>query len=260
MDILKRIFEKKTERLKEVKSKVSPAEIKAMAMDSPPPLDFLSAIKRAKGKPINYICEIKRTSPSKGLIREDFNPLEIASIYRESGASAISVLTEEDFFQGSPEYLKIVRTAVDIPLLRKDFVFDEYQIFEARAWGADAVLLIAAMLSRSQAEELSGLASELGLSVLFEVHHWRELDTAMLLDMPIIGINNRNLKTLKVDLNTTVELLKDVPPDRVVVSESGISTREDVQFISACRVDAVLIGTALMKAKDIRAKIKELFG
>ncbi len=163
------------------------------------------------------------------------------------------------FFQGNLEYLKAVRGVVDIPLLRKDFIFDEYQIYESRAWGADAVLLIAAMLSRSQAEELSALSAELGLAVLFEVHHWKEVDTALLLDMPIIGINNRNLKTLQIDLQTTVELLKDIPPDRVVVSESGISTRADVEFISAHRVDAILIGTAIMKAEDIRARIRELF-
>jgi indole-3-glycerol phosphate synthase len=259
MDILKRIFEQKIERLKEAKSTLSLSEIKGMAMDSPSPLDFQKAIKRTQGTPINYICEIKKASPSKGLIREDFNPIEIADIYRDEGASALSVLTEEDFFQGNLEYLKAVRGVVDIPLLRKDFIFDEYQIYESRAWGADAVLLIASMLSRSQAEELAGLAAELGLSVLFEVHHWKEVDTALLLDMPIIGINNRDLKTLKVDLQNTAELLKDIPPDRVVVSESGITTREDVEFISSLGVDAILIGTALMKEHDIGAKIRELF-
>ncbi len=259
MDILDRIFEHKKARLKEAKSRTPIMEVRKRAKDTPRPLDFKKAIKRSPDGPVNFICELKKASPSKGLIREDFNPIEIADIYGDEGASAISVLTEEDFFQGNLEYLKAVRGVVDIPLLRKDFIFDEYQIYESRAWGADAVLLIAAMLSRSQAEELSALSAELGLAVLFEVHHWKEVDTALLLDMPIIGINNRNLKTLQIDLQTTVELLKDIPPDRVVVSESGISTRADVEFISAHRVDAILIGTAIMKAEDIRARIRELF-
>ncbi len=259
MDILTRIFEQKRSRLREARCRVSLSDIRAQAMDTPEPRDFPGYIKRPEASPIRYICELKKASPSQGLIRKDFNPEEIAKIYMESGASAISVLTEEDFFQGSPDYLKTVRKVADIPLLRKDFIFDEYQIYETRALGADAVLLIAAMLSKSQAEELAALASELGLSVLFEVHNWRELDTALVLDMPIIGINNRNLKTMEIDLNTTVELLKDIPPDRLVISESGINTRADVEFISNHRVDAILIGTALMKAKDIRAKLQELF-
>ncbi|RMG69729.1 MAG: indole-3-glycerol-phosphate synthase, partial [Nitrospirae bacterium] len=162
MDVLKRIFEQKKSRLKEAKSRCSLAEIKARALDSPPSRDFLSSIRRAPDEPIKYIGELKKASPSKGLIRADFNPVEIARIYSKEGASAISVLTEEDFFQGSLEYLKAVRQEVQIPLLRKDFLFDEYQLYEARAWGADAVLLIGAMLSRSQAEELYHLCNELG--------------------------------------------------------------------------------------------------
>ncbi|NOX20723.1 MAG: indole-3-glycerol phosphate synthase TrpC [Nitrospirae bacterium] len=260
MDILREIFQRRKLRLEEARARVSLSEVRAKALDSPEPRNFLGAIKRPESTPIRYICEIKRASPSKGLIREDFSPVEIAQIYQDYGAACISVLTEEDYFQGSLDYLRQVRQTVQVPLLRKDFIFDEYQIYEARAEGADAVLLIAAMLSRAQAEELFHLSSELGLGVLFEVHHWKELDTALLLDFPIIGINNRNLKTLEIDLNKTIELLKDIPSDRVVVSESGINTRADVEFIASHRVDAILIGTALMRADDIGRKIKELFG
>lgn len=260
MTVLDRIIEAKRERLEECKRRISSEEIKSRAADAAAPSDFSSAIRRTDGGKIGLIAEIKKASPSRGLIRNDFQPEEIARIYAERGASAISVLTEEDFFKGSIEYLQKVKKAVSLPILRKDFIFDDYQIYEARAFGADAILLIESVLSRSQAEEFFSLASELGLSVLFEVHHWKELDTALLIDLPVIGINNRNLKTLEIDLNTTIELLKDIPEGKVVVSESGIERREDVELFEKTAVDALLVGTTLMKSEDIGGRIEELFG
>ncbi len=259
MGVLEEIVKRKKDRLREQKAIMPFKELRARASDIPGPKDFTSAIKRTPPESLKFIAEIKKASPSKGLIRKDFHPLEIARVYEEKGAAAISVLTEEDYFQGSLEYLKQVKEGVKIPILRKDFIFDEYQVYESRASGADAILLIDAILSRSQAEELLELSTEIGLSVLYEVHHWRELERALELDVPIIGINNRDLKTLKINLNTTKELLKDIPEDKIVVSESGINTREDVRFIESLPVDAVLIGTALMQAADIGDKIRELF-
>lgn len=260
MSILDTIVETRRKRLEECRRRISSEEIRSRAADASAPSDFSSAIRRTEGDKIGLIAEVKKASPSKGLIRDDFQPEKIAGIYAECGASAISVLTEEDFFMGSLEYLRKVRSAVSLPILRKDFIFDEYQIYEARAYGADAILLIESVLSRSQAEELFSLAGELGLSVLFEVHHWKELDTALLIDVPVIGINNRNLKTLEIDLNTTVELLKDIPEGKIVVSESGIERREDIELFKDTAVDALLIGTTLMKSEDIGGKIEELFG
>ncbi len=260
MSILDGIIEKKRARLDDCKVKTPLAGIRTRALDAPAPRGFSSAIRRPKGEKLRLIAEIKKASPSKGMIREDFDPAGIAAVYEESGASAISVLTEEEFFQGSLDYIPIVKKSTGLPVLRKDFIFDEYQVYEARAYGADAILLIAAMLSRSQAEELFHLAKELGLAVLFEVHHWKELDAALLIDVPVIGINNRDLRTLDINLNTTLELLKDIPDEKTVVSESGIERREDVDFLASTRVDALLIGTAFMKAEDIGQKVKELFG
>ena len=260
MSILDRIVESKRARLEVRKAKVPLSEIKSRAHAAPNPRDFPSAVKRSEGDKIRLIAELKKASPSKGLIREDFDPVSIVRIYEGKGASAISVLTEEDFFQGTIEYIPKVKEVTGLPVLRKDFIFDPYQVYEAKAYRADAILLIAAMLSRSQAGELFHLARELDLSVLFEVHHWKELDTVLLIDAPVIGINNRDLNTLTVNLNTTIELLKDIPVEKTVVSESGIERREDVEFFEKTRVDALLVGTALMKAGDIGRKIEELFG
>jgi len=258
-EILKEIVEAKRQRLKEAKATLPLSEVKARARDSGLKKDFLQAIKRPEGASVRFIAELKKASPSEGLIREDFDHLKIASIYQEKGASAISVLTEEDYFMGSIQYLKDLSKVSRVPLLRKDFIVDEYQIYETAAFGADAVLLIAALLSRTQAEELFQMATELGLHCLVEVHHWKELEDVMLFDPPIIGINNRNLKTLKVDLTITKELIKDIPQGKCVVSESGIKAREDVLMLSELGVDALLVGTTLMKAEDIGQKIEELF-
>jgi indole-3-glycerol phosphate synthase len=221
--------------------------------------DFQKAIKRS-GDTLKIIAEIKKASPSKGLIRADFSHTAVASIYEAKKVDAISVLTEEDFFQGRLDFLEDVKKVVSCPELRKDFIFDDYQIYEARAKKADAVLLIAAILELKQAEEFLHLALELGLSVLFEVHDFADLETALRINAPVIGINNRNLKTLAIDLNTTFKLKKEIPEGHVVVSESGIRTREDVEKIESAGIDAMLVGTCLMESPDIGAKIDALRG
>ena len=260
MGILDEIVSKKKERLGIAKSGVPLKGIKSRIADAGNPRDFRSAIKRNYIGSIKLIAEIKKASPSKGVIREDFDPVEIATIYEKKQAGAISVLTEEDFFQGRLEFISAVKTITTIPLLRKDFIFDEYQIYESRANEADAILLIAAILSKNQAEEYLHLAGELGLSVLFEVHDLKELETALSVNADIIGINNRDLKTLKIDLNTTYIIKKEIPSDKIVISESGIKTRDDILRLESAGIDAVLIGTSFMEAKDIGKKIEELFG
>lgn len=260
MGILDEIVSKRKSRLSDAKMRVPLTLLKSMITELSGVRSFDKALRRDKGKTLRVIAEIKKASPSKGTIRKDFDPVEIARIYDEKGAAAVSVLTEEDFFQGSLDYIPLVRGVTDRPLLRKDFIIDAYQIYEARAYRADAVLLIASLLGKGQADEYLHLADEIGLSVLFEVHSYKELDTALMLEAPIIGINNRNLDTLSIDLNTTVELLKDIPDDKIVVSESGISDRKDVEFFKKTLVDALLIGTALIKEEDIGGKFDELFG
>ena len=257
MSILEEIVSKKRQRLREAISRVSLRELESLILETEPPRDFKGAIKRADR--IRLIAEIKKASPSRGLIRADFDPEAIAVIY-STKADAISVLTEEDFFLGSPEYIKKAKSASGLPILRKDFIFDPYQIYEARAIGADAVLLIAACLEPLLAKDLYALSKELGLSVLFEIHDIRELDSALKIGVDIIGINNRDLRTMKTDISTTIEAKKEIPPDRIVVSESGIRSNQDIQRLSDIGIDAVLIGTAFMEAKDIGAKIDEVMG
>ena len=259
MGILEGIVAKKKERLNHAKSLVPLKDLKSRIADAGKPRDFTSAIKRNHIGKIKLIAEIKKASPSKGVIREKFDPVEIAAIYGKK-ADAISVLTEEDFFRGRLEFISAVKTITTIPLLRKDFIFNEYQIYESRANEADAILLIAAILSKNQAEEYLHLARELGLSVLFEVHDLKELEMALSVNAEIIGINNRNLKTLEIDFNNTFKLKKEIPSDKIVVSESGIKTRDDILRLESAGIDAVLIGTSFMEAKDIGKKIEELFG
>jgi len=214
-----------------------------------------------KGGEVALIAEIKKASPSKGLIRSSFNHREIAQTYTASGASAISVLTDRDFFQGSPNYLSDVRKTTDLPLLRKDFLIDPYQLFEAKLLGADAVLLIMAVLSDRQAAELIEYAGFLGLECLVEVHTEHELERALGLEVKLIGINNRNLQTFKTDLETTFRLNEMITDNEVtVVSESGINTREDVLRLKEHGVHAMLVGEALMRETDIAAKIRQLLG
>jgi indole-3-glycerol phosphate synthase len=259
VSILDRITERKRERLIYAKGAASLRDLRARIPDTESPRDFRTAIRRGEGH-IRFIAEIKKASPSGGIIREDFNLSGIAHIYEEKAVDAISVLTEEDFFLGDIRHVPVVKQAVTRPVLRKDFIIDEYQIYESRVHGADAVLLIASLLGMSQAEEYLHLCAELGLSVLFEVHSVDEVEKAMRLNADIIGINNRDLNTLSVDLHTTSSLKKEIPSGRIVVSESGIKTRNDMQQLDKNGVDAVLIGTSLMKSRDIGKKLDELRG
>lgn len=259
MSILNKIVDRKKERTSVAKSRVSVTALKTAINNNPLPLDFKKALSRHEG-PIRLIAEVKKASPSKGLIRQDFNHKAIAIAYKENKVNAISVLTEEDFFQGRLEFLADVKTISLLPVLRKDFIFDEYQIYEARANNADAILLIAAILDQQQAEEYLHMAEELGLGVLFEVHDHKELEMALGINAPVIGINNRNLKTLQIDMNTTLELKKEIPVGIIIVSESGIKTRDDVLRLEQAGIDAMLIGTSFMEATDIGKKIEELRG
>jgi indole-3-glycerol phosphate synthase len=259
MNIFQKIIEKKKERLHFVKARVSFSEIKSMASDIKELRDFKAAVKRTNGR-IRLIAEIKKSSPSQGVIRKNFEPLKIAVVYNKKNVDAISVLTEEDYFQGKLEYIKGIKRIVDRPILRKDFIVDEYQIYESKAYGADAILLIASILSRNQAAEYLHLASEIGLSVLLEVHDLKELEMALMIGADLIGINNRNLTTFDVDFNTTLKLKNEVPPNKVIVSESGIRTRDDVLKLEDADVDAILVGTVFMEADDIERKIDALLG
>ena len=256
--ILDEIVAYKKEELAGTKRRESLADIRARAADAGPVRGFGRAL--GEGKDIRLIAEVKKASPSKGIIRQDFDPLAIAQVYEASGASCLSVLTEKRYFQGDLAYLGCIRRAVKLPLLRKDFIVDPYQIFEARAAGADAVLLIAACLERSQMEDLLGTAGDLGLDVLVESHTAKELDRTLQAGATLVGINNRDLGSFTVSLDTTFGLLKDIPDDRTVVSESGIATRDDVVRLQKAGVDAVLVGESLMREQDIGRKVRELLG
>ena len=234
------------------------AALQKAALAQPPPLDFAAALR---GDRIQLIAEVKKASPSRGIIRPDFNPVEIAKICASNGASAISVLTEARYFKGSLSHLRDIRKALGnkrLPLLRKDFIHDPYQVYESRAYGADSLLLIVAILTFERLEELLRLSHELGMSCLVEVHNRAELEIALKSGARIIGLNNRDLKTFSVDMATTKRLRPLIPKDRIVVSESGISNRSDMEKLKKWEVDAVLIGEALMSAPDIATKMKEL--
>jgi indole-3-glycerol phosphate synthase len=223
-----------------------------------PPLDFAAALR---GNRVRLIAEVKKSSPSKGIICADFNPVNIAKTYADNGSAAISVLTEPKHFLGSLDYLRDIKNALaakPLPLLRKDFIFDPYQIYEARAYGADCVLLIVAILSPAQLSELLQLSRQLGMMNLVEIHNTAELEIALKRGSAVIGINNRDLNTFKVDLKTTSTLRPLIPADRLVVSESGIKTRKDMQQLQEWGVNAALVGEALMTSPDIAAKMKEL--
>jgi len=260
MSILNDILKNKKEELQAAKSSVPLAELKAMVKDAQPTKAFRTAVQREPNGPVRLIAEIKKAAPSGGLIRKDFNLPEIVSIYNRKDVAAISVLTEERFFSGRLDFLNKARKKTVKPLLRKDFIFDEYQVYESRVNHADAILLIVAALEKSHLNDLFELAKYLALDCLVEVHDWNELDMALYCGAEIIGVNNRDLKTLNINLKTTFDLLRDIPDDRIVVSESGINTRADVQAVEATPTDAILVGTALMKAGDIGKKIDELTG
>ena len=234
------------------------AEMQRMALEQPPPLDLALALR---GDRLQLIAEVKKASPSRGVIRVDFNPVAIAQTYASNGAAAISVLTEAKYFQGSLNYLKGIRDSLGNerpPLLRKDFIFDPYQVYESRAYGADGLLLIVAILAPEKLGELLGLSHQLGMKCLVEVHNEKELEVALKSGAGIIGINNRDLSTFDVDITTTRRLRTFVPADRIVVSESGIKDRSDMERLAGWGVDAVLIGEALMAAPDIAARMREL--
>jgi len=260
MSILNDILKNKKEELQAAKISIPLAELKAMVKDVKPIKEFRNAVKREMNGPVKVIAEIKKASPSEGLIRKDFNLPEIVSVYNRKDVAAISVLTEERYFSGKLDFLNKTRKKTVKPLLRKDFIFEEYQVYESRVNHADAILLIVAALEKSQLGDLFELAKSLTLDCLVEVHDWKELDMALYCGAEIIGINNRDLKTLNINLKTTFDLLKDIPDDRIVISESGISTRADVQTVEATQADAILVGTTLMKAEDIGKKIDELMG
>jgi indole-3-glycerol phosphate synthase len=219
------------------------------------PLNFTSALQ---GDKIRLIAEVKKASPSKGLLCPDFQPAELAKTYVDNGAAAISVLTESKYFQGALDYLESIRHIVNVPLLRKDFIFDDYQIYEAAAYGADAILLITAILENKKLSELLLLSKSLGLAALVEVHNEKELDIALKSGADIIGINNRDLNTFKIDIDTTKRLRNLVPEGKITVSESGIFNAGDINLLKAYGINAVLVGEALVTAKDIPAKIREL--
>lgn len=235
------------------------AALKARIADLEPARGFEAALARPKGSALRLIAEIKKASPSKGLIRADFDPVRIATTYAAAGAQAVSVLTDRRFFQGDLAYLALVRKTVLLPILEKDFIIDEFQVYEARVLGADAVLLIAAALEPGQLREYAQLAREVGLAALVEVHNEAELDRVVE-TATLIGINNRDLATFDTDLATTERVLRHVPDDRIVVSESGILGRKDVERLSALEIDAVLIGETFMRAPVIEDKVRELMG
>jgi indole-3-glycerol phosphate synthase len=249
-DILKKILATKVEEVAAASAAKSLAAVRAEAEAQPAPRHFAGALlaKVAAGKPA-VIAEIKKASPSKGVLRADFRPAEIAASYEQNGAACLSVLTDRQYFQGAPEYLQAARTACALPVLRKDFLVDPYQVFEARAMGADAILLIVSALSLTQMQEFEAIAFGLGMSVLVEVHDGDELDLALQLKTPLIGINNRNLRTFEVSLQNTLDLLPCIPAGRLVVTESGILAPADVSLMRQHDVHAFLVGEAFMRAE-----------
>ncbi|MGB8856445.1 MAG: indole-3-glycerol phosphate synthase TrpC [Burkholderiales bacterium] len=260
-DILQKIIAVKTQEVAAAKIAKPLHVLRAEAEAMPPVRDFNRAL-RAKinaGKPA-VIAEIKKASPSKGVLREDFHPADIAASYAEHGAACLSVLTDRQFFQGATEYLKQARAACEIPVLRKDFMIDEYQVYEARAIGADCILLIVAALTLSQMKDLEALAHALQMAVLVEAHDGSELKKALQLKTPLIGINNRNLRTFETRLETTLDLLRDIPPDRLVITESGVASPADVKRMRANGVNTFLVGEAFMRAVDPGRELAHLFG
>lgn len=260
-DILKKILATKLAEVVEARATKPLTLMRSEAEAAPPPRDFVGAIRAriAANRPA-IIAEIKKASPSKGVIRKDFRPAEIAATYAAHGAACLSVLTDKQYFQGSPEYLKQARAACSIPVLRKDFMIEPYQVYEARAMGADCILIIAAALDLPRMRELEAIAQSLGMGVLVEVHDGEELDLALQLETPLVGINNRNLRTFDVTLETTLNLLSHIPPDRIVVTESGIFTPEDVALMRSHNVNTFLVGEAFMRAPDPGVELARVFG
>jgi indole-3-glycerol phosphate synthase len=259
-DILNKILAVKAEEIRTAQREKSLAVIRREAEAMPRAHDFVGALKTkvAQGKSA-VIAEVKKASPSKGVLREHFVPAEIAKSYAQHGAACLSVLTDSQFFQGDAEYLQQARAACELPVLRKDFMVDEYQVYEARAMGADCILLIVAALDLPQMQSLETNALSLGMAVLVEVHDRDELDSALRLKTPLIGINNRNLRTFATDLNTTLELIRDVPSERHIITESGILAKSDVTLMREHNVNTFLVGEAFMRAENPGAALEILF-
>ena len=259
-DILNKILATKAEEIAAAQAKLPLAEVQSLAAQQTPPRDFVAAIRNkiAAGKAA-VIAEIKKASPSKGVIRADFKPAEIAASYQQGGAACLSVLTDEQYFQGCADYLKQARAACNLPVLRKDFMIDPYQVYEARAMGADCILLIAAALTLPQMQQLEAVAHELGMAVLVEVHNGEELTQALQLTTPLLGINNRNLRTFEVTLDTTLGLLDRISGDKIVVTESGIFTAADVKLMRDHAVHTFLVGEAFMRQENPGAELASVF-
>ena len=259
--ILTKIIEEKRKEIENSKNKISQDELikNAKNLKSRRKRNFFkNAISKA-GK-AHLIAEVKKASPSAGMIRKDFDPVKIALSYESNGASAISVLTDEKFFKGKLAYLAAIKKKVSLPLLRKDFIIDEYQIYESVLAGADAALLIADLLSMEELKKFTEIGKKLNLDFLVEVHSEEDVEKAVKADCKIIGVNNRDLHTFKVDIKTTTRLLKGIPRDRVIVSESGITAKEDISYLKSLGINAVLIGEVLMRSKNIGEKLRELIG
>jgi indole-3-glycerol phosphate synthase len=259
-DILNKILATKAIEVAAAKAKLSIEQVQKLANEQAPARDFIAVIraKIANGKAA-VIAEIKKASPSKGVIRADFKPAEIAKSYEQGGAACLSVLTDEQYFQGSAEFLKQARAACSLPVLRKDFMIDAYQVYEARAMGADCILLIAAALSLPKMQELEAVAHSLGMAVLVEVHNGEELDLALQLKTPLLGINNRNLRTFDVTLQTTLDLLPRIAEDKIIVTESGIFTADDVALMRENNVHTFLVGEAFMRQDDPGVELAKVF-
>jgi len=260
-DILEKILAVKREEIAVAMQTRPMSAVRADAQDAAATRDFVGALraKIAQGKPA-VIAEVKKASPSKGVLRENFDPATIARSYAAHGAACLSVLTDEQFFQGHADYLQQAREASGLPVLRKDFMIDPYQVHEARAMGADCILLIVAALDDKRMIELEAIAHSLGMAVLVEVHDASELERALRLETPLLGINNRNLRTFETRLESTLDLLPVIPQGKLVVTESGILVRDDVQRMRAASVHAFLVGEAFMRANDPGAALGELFG
>jgi indole-3-glycerol phosphate synthase len=261
LNVLERIMAVKRVEIAAAKTSVSLEQLNARARAASPPREFVAAVrKKLAGGRAAVIAEIKRASPSKGLLRENFVPAEIAKSYEAGGAACLSVLTDREFFQGSPAHLQAARAACALPALRKDFIIDPYQVCEARAMGADCILLIAACLSVAEMKDLEAQANALGMAVLVEVHNAAELEAALQLRTPLLGINNRDLRTFETRLETTLSLLPRVGAERIVVTESGILAATDVARMRKHGVNAFLVGEAFMRASDPGERLRALFG